>query len=87
MISGATHTAFHHFAHPQLLRDLLQIAGDPGLILHDRSAADYFQILDLGKIRQQLVLDAVSKVSVLFFLAQVFQRQYRDALFTDAGGS
>src|SRR6266705_4744760 len=87
MISGPTHTTFHHFAHSQLLSDLLEIACDPALVLHERSAADHFEVLDLGQIPKQLILDAVSKVRVLLFLAQVFQRQYRDALFTDAGGT
>src|SRR6266487_2499177 len=75
MISGPTHTAFHHLAQPQLLSNLLEIASNPALVLHDRSAADHFQVLDLGQIRQQLSLDAVGKVSVLFFLAQILKGQ------------
>jgi hypothetical protein len=35
----------------------------------------HFQILDLRKTREQFILDAVGKKSVLLFLAQIFQRQ------------
>src|SRR6476469_3526756 len=87
MISGPTHTAFHHFAHSQLLRDLLQIAGDPALELHYRGTADYFQILDPGQVRQQFVLDTISKVSVFLRLTQIFQRQNRDTLSAGVSGS
>ena len=67
MISGAAHTAFYYFALPPVAAAIsLRLRVDPGLYWHHRSAADHFQVLDLGKIRQQLILDAVSKVSVLF---------------------
>src|SRR5439155_19943563 len=78
MIPRPADTAFHHVADTQLLCDLFEIARDAALILHDRSATDYFQVLDLGEIRQQLILDAVGKKSVLLFIAQIFQRQHRD---------
>ena len=79
MVSRPAHAAFHHIAHTQLLRDFFKIARDATLVLHDRSATNHFQILDLGQIRKQFILDTVGKVSVLLFLAQIFQRQHGDA--------
>src|SRR5439155_13919830 len=81
MIPRPADTAFHHIADTQLLSDFFEVPRDAALVLHDRSATDHFQVLDLGKIRQQFVLNAVGKVSVLFFLAQIFQRQHRNAFF------
>ena len=79
MVPGPADTAFHHIADTQLLSDFFQIAGDATFVLHDRSATNYFQILDLGQIREQLILDTVRKVGILFFVAQIFQRQDGDA--------
>src|SRR5215831_5786480 len=83
MVPRSAHTSFHHIANTQLLRNLLKIPCDASLVLHDRSAADHFQVLDLGKIRKQFVLDSVGKVSVLFLLAQIFQRQYCNAFLSN----
>ena len=83
MVPRTAYSTLYYVANTQLLRDLLEIAGDAALVLHHRSAADHFQVLDLGEIRQQLILDPVSKVSVLFFVTQIFQRQHCNALVGD----
>ena len=64
MVSGAPHTAFHYVAYSQLLRNLSEITRDPTLILHDRSAANHFQIFDLGQIGEQFFLDAIGEKRV-----------------------
>src|SRR5437868_1219354 len=79
MVSRPADTAFHDIADTELLRDFFEIARDAALVLHHRSATDHFQVLDLGKVRQQFILDAVGKESVLLFFAQIFQRQHGDA--------
>ena len=55
--------------------------GVAGLVLHHARATDHFQVRDLRQVRQNFVLHAVGKISVLFVFAQVFKRQNRDALF------
>ena len=75
MVSGAPHTAFHYVAYSQLLRNLSEITRDPTLILHHRSAANHFQIFELGQIGEQFFLNAIGKVSVLFFFTQIVQRK------------
>ena len=79
MVSGPTDAAFDDVAHAQLLRDLFEIAFGAGLVLHHGCAADHFQVLDLGKIREQLVLHTICKKRVLLICAQVLQGQHRDA--------
>src|SRR5207249_11970988 len=68
VMSGSAHAAFDHIAYSKLLRDLFKIARDTGFVRHDRGAADYFPVLDLGKIRQEFVLDSVSEEGVRLFL-------------------
>src|SRR2546425_1241487 len=60
MVPRPAHTAFHHVADTELLRDFFEVAGDATFVLHDRSATDYFQILDLGQIREQFILNSVA---------------------------
>ena len=79
MISRPTDTAFDHIAHTQLLRDLFEVALVPLLYWHHGSAADHFQVLDLGKVREQLILHTIGKKRVLLIFAQVLQRQDGDA--------
>src|SRR6266480_191632 len=79
MVSRPAHAAFHHVTDTQLLRDFFEIARDVALVLLYRSAADYFQILNLREVRQQLILDSICKKSVLLFIAEIFQRQHRNA--------
>src|SRR6266496_3072281 len=78
MVSRPAHAAFHHVTDTQLLRDFFEIARDVALVLPYRSAADYFQILNLREVRQQLILDSICKKSVLLFIAQIFQQQHPD---------
>ena len=74
MVSGPTDAAFDYVAHTELLRDFLEVAPRAALILHHRCAADHFQVLDLGKVREQLVLHTVGEKRVFFVVAQILQR-------------
>ena len=64
--------------HAELLADLAQIARRAAFVLHHARAADHFQIGNLGQMGQDLVLDALGEEGVLFFAAQIFERQHRD---------
>src|SRR5207248_9492216 len=75
MVCRPAETSFDDVADTELLRNFFEIAGIAGLILHYRSAADYFQLFDLGQIGEQLFLNAVGKVGVLLFLTQIVQRK------------
>ena len=73
-IGYALHAAFHQMRDPELLRDLAQVALRASFVLHHRSAANHFQVGDLGKISQNFVLHAVGKKGVRLFFAQIFER-------------
>src|SRR5262249_52956493 len=68
----------------QLRTNLSQIALDSALILQHRGAADDLQIRDPCQGLENLVLHAIGKVFVLFFVAKFFDQQNGDALFDDA---
>jgi hypothetical protein len=72
--------------HTQLLSNLAQIARDPALVLHHGTAADYFQVGNLGQISQDFVLHSVGEILVLLFVAQIFKGQHSDAFFGHSRG-
>src|SRR3954454_2836824 len=75
MVSRTADTTFDDVADAKLLRNFFEVAGNASLILHDRRAADYLQILDLGQTGEQLFLNSISKEGVLFFFAKIIQRR------------
>ncbi len=81
VIGCPLHAAFEQVGHAKLLSDFAQVALRAGLILHHAGAADHFQLSDFCEIRQNFILHAVGEESVLFFVAHVFKRQNRNALF------
>ena len=50
------------------------------------SSRDHLQIRDVRQLRQNFILDAIGKVGVFFFAAQVFKRQNGDALLRNVSG-
>jgi len=48
-------------------------------VIHHARSADHFEIGDLRQLGQDVVLHAVGKERVLFVVAQIFQRQHRNA--------
>ncbi len=79
---GAPHRSFQNVRHAQRLTDFAQIARARFVLPH-RSAADDFQVGDLGQVREDIILDAVREILVLLIVAQIFERQDRDAFFRD----
>ena len=49
-VASALHAAFKHMGDAELLPDLAQVAFASGLVLHDRSATDHFQVRDLREV-------------------------------------
>ena len=65
-IPGALDRTFHDVSDTELLADLAHVAFGPGLVLPHAGVADHLQIRDLGEIGQDLVLNAIGEVGVLF---------------------
>ena len=72
--------SLHDTGNPKLLGDLGKITRLT-LILLRRTARDHLENGDPGKPSQNLLLDAVGKVGVIWIAAQVFKRKHRDAFF------
>ena len=70
----------------ELLSNLAQVARIAALVEHDRSAADDFQVRDLGQVREDFILNSVREIRVLFVVAQIFEWQYRNRLDANLGG-
>jgi hypothetical protein len=64
----------------ELLADLAQIACDSGLIWHYARAANHFKVRDASEIGEDFILYSVGEERIGFVVAQVFKRQYRNAL-------
>ena len=70
--------------HAQLLRDLGKIVRRAFEMLR-RSARDHFQVGDFGQPREDFILHAFTKVSVVRIAAQIVERQDGDR-FVGHGG-
>src|ERR1700730_8387329 len=73
--------ALEKVSHAELFSDFPQIAREAGLVLHHTRPADHFQVGDLRKVSEDLVLYAISKISVLFITAEIFEGKHRDTFF------
>ncbi len=60
--------------HAEFVSDLAQVTFRSGLILHNRGAADDFQVRDPGQIGQNFILHAVGKKCIIRIAAEVFKR-------------
>src|SRR5439155_21002534 len=79
--ASALHAAFQDVRHSKLLSYLTQVSWIANLVDHYRRATDHFQVGNLSEISQNLVLHAIGKKSVFFFVTQILEWQHRDALF------
>ena len=62
-------------AYAERFANFASVACPIASIRHDRHARDDFQIADLRKIRQDIVLHAVGEVGVLLFIAETLEGQ------------
>jgi len=72
------HATLNNIRHAKLLRDFAEIARFILLVLRG-SARNDFQIRDASKPCQDLLLNAISEIGVIWIAAQIFKRQNRHA--------
>ncbi len=80
-IRRALHTSFDNMRDAELLPDLSKIAIARRFVAHHARAADHFEVGHFREIGQDFVLHAVGEVGILLVIAQIFERQHRDAFF------
>ena len=76
-VPGTADAAFQNVGNTKRLPDFAQILR-LAAVGHHRCARNYLQIADLRQVRQNIVLNSVGEVSVLFFVAQVFKWEHCD---------
>ena len=81
MPTGALNASFYYVTHAKLVRDVAQITRRSAFVLHDRSAANDFQIGDFREVVQDFVLHAIGKIGVCLVIAEILKGQNRNALF------
>ena len=69
----------------ELLRDLGKIFRRAFEVLR-RRPRDHFQVRDLGQSRQDFVLHAFTKVSVIRIATEIIERQHRDRFVRNSSG-
>ena len=84
-IANPAHAAFQNGSDAECFPYFANIGCLPS-IWHDRGARNHFQVANFGQIRQHVILNAVRKIGILFFVAQIFKRQYRNRLINLARG-
>ncbi len=82
LIARFLHAAFQNVGHPKLLRDLGKIVRCAFEMLR-RCARNYFQIRDFGQPRQDFILHAFAKVSVVGIATKVVEWQHCDRFIRD----
>src|SRR5438477_385874 len=78
-IGCALHAALEHMRHSKLFADFAQIAFYAALIMHHARAADHLQVGDLRQVSEYFVLHTIGEIGVLLLVAEILERQYRDA--------
>jgi hypothetical protein len=79
VISVPADSPFQHIRYPQGFGYLVQVAFVISPILHDRATTDDFELCYLGQIIQDLVLDAVREVGIIFVWTDVIEGKHCDA--------
>src|SRR5712691_8295038 len=78
-VTFAPDTAFQHIRHAQELADFAQSMRSRITKLHHRRPADHAKVADSRQARENVVLDAVREKRILFVVAEIRERQHRDA--------
>ena len=60
--------------------DFAKVSFGTGLVLYHRCSANHFQVGNSGKASEDFILYAISKVSILFLVTQILEREHCDAL-------
>src|SRR6266480_846082 len=77
-IPGALHGTFNDISNAELLTDLAQIALHATLVLTRTGVANDFQLRDLSKVGENLILHTIGEESIRFILAKILKRQDSD---------
>src|SRR5213592_1860651 len=77
-VSSLLHTAFEHTGHAELASHRLQVFRCT-FVFGCRFSRDNLQVADASELGQDLILNAVGKVSVVWVTAQIVEWENRDA--------
>src|SRR5215472_8418664 len=80
LIAGLLQTPFENMCHSECLPNFLQIE-IAALELESRSPCRHFQTRNLRESVKYFLRNSITKVSRALIVAQVFERQYRNAFF------
>src|ERR1700716_1146508 len=75
-ISVPAHSPFQYVRDTQRVGDLAHVALRVGSILHDRGAADDFELGNLGQVIENLVLYSLGKKTVVFARTDALEREH-----------
>src|SRR5205814_10664723 len=82
-IPRSLNVSFHDRRHAELLADLALVTLCSASVLQHAGAADHFQICHFRQIIHDLALHSIGEIGVLFFLAEIIERENGDALLRD----
>src|SRR5689334_3129279 len=83
-VPGPAHAALENRPNPESFSNLTHVRSF-STIRHDRGAGDDLEVTDFGQISQDVILNAVSEIGVLFLVAKIFKWQYRNRFVDFAG--
>ena len=72
---------FKNVSDTECFADLTEVTLDAVFVLHHRSAADDFEVGHFREVGQDLVLNTIGEVGILFVIAQIGERQNGNAFF------
>src|SRR5260370_30694088 len=81
-ITASLHAPFHDMRDAQLFGYFAEVSRR-ALVMLGRCARNYLKVGDFCQTRQNLVLNAVSKVGVRFYIAPSVERSHPDPLCRD----
>src|SRR5438876_11463953 len=77
-VSGPLHAAFQHSAYAEFVRDCLQVFRR-AFVSGCRFSRDNLQVADASEFGQDLILNTVGEVGVVWVTAQIVEWENRDA--------
>src|SRR4029453_36934 len=86
-VASGLHASLYDVRHAEFARDLAQIPFHTGLVLHDRSPADHFQVGNVRQVSEDFVVNCVGKKRVPRIGTQIFKWQYGDAFLRHVRGA
>src|SRR6266487_1327702 len=77
-VSSSLHAAFEHSAHAEFTSHCLQVFRR-AFVFGCRFSRDNLQVADASELRQDLILNTVGEVSIVWVTAQIVEWENRDA--------